>query len=90
MQYVVIFEHATAEFAFDGTPRVELHREGATESIELETYNGYDGEVRHLLAAIRAETRDLDATAEDAVGLTAMLVAEGESLRTGHPVPLEE
>ena len=48
--------------------------------------NGYDGEVRHLLGAIRDGRRDLAVTTDDAVRLADLLAAERESLASGRPV----
>lgn len=80
MRYVVVFEHATAEYDFSREPRLLLARGGASETVELPAHTGYDGEVRHLLAMIARGDRQLVATVDEAVALTRMLERERASL----------
>jgi len=87
MGYTVIFEEATARFALGAEDTLQLARGGELTAIELEPHAGYDGEVRHVLAAIRGEV-ELQATCDEAAGLIAMLEAERESLATGETVAL--
>jgi predicted dehydrogenase len=89
MRYTVVFEHATADFDLAREPKLLLSRDGATAPIELAANAGYDGEVAHLLDAIAAGRRELDATLDEAVGLTRMLEAERESLETGMSIACE-
>ena len=56
--------------------------------MEIPQGTGYDGEIRHLLAICEGGGNDLDATLDEAVGLTRMLVAERESLIRRAAVPL--
>lgn len=88
MAYTVVFERATADFTLGRPKPLVLARDGEARAVELPAGTGYDGEVRHLLQAIASGARDLRASVEDAVGLTAMLEAEQESLRSGAPVSL--
>jgi predicted dehydrogenase len=90
MRYVVNFEGGTAEFDLTRTPTLRLHRGGQSETIDCGTGTGYDGEVRHLLGAIKANTpaSGLNASLEDALLVTRLLHAERQSLRTGRPVVL--
>ncbi|HTF89720.1 MAG TPA: Gfo/Idh/MocA family oxidoreductase [Planctomycetota bacterium] len=80
MRYIVVFEHATAEFDFNRAPRLVLSRNGTSEAVELPQHSGYDGEIRHLLAMIARGERDLVATMAEAVALTRMLESERASL----------
>ncbi len=80
MRYIVVFEHATAEFDFSRNPKLVLSRGGASEAVELPAHTGYDGEVRHLLAMIARGDRELVANISEAAALTRMLEAERASL----------
>jgi predicted dehydrogenase len=80
MRYIVVFEHATADFDFSRQTRLVLSRNGASEAVELPQHSGYDGEVRHLLAMIARGDRELVANMTEAVALTRMLEAERASL----------
>ncbi|MCZ6597462.1 MAG: Gfo/Idh/MocA family oxidoreductase [Planctomycetota bacterium] len=86
MRYTVVFERATADYDMAREPQLVLARDGGVEPVELESINGYDGEVRHLLDAIAAGGGALRATIDDAVGHTRLLAAERTSLATGEPV----
>ncbi len=86
MQFTVVFERATADYASDRDESLLLARDGACEPVQLDDHDGYDGEVRHLLEAVAAGRRDLLASVEDAVGHLRLLEAEQESLRTGSAV----
>jgi predicted dehydrogenase len=80
MNFTVLFEEATADYRVGRTPQLQLLRNGEAETIEIPDLNGYDGEVRHLLAAIARSDAALGANLDDAVGLTKMLEAEQRSL----------
>jgi len=88
MGFTVVFDEATADFAFARTPQLVLARGGKSEPVEIPQGTGYDGEVRHLLSACAGTENALDASIEEAVGLTRMLVAERESLISRARVPL--
>ena len=79
MRYVVIFDEATADFDLGRDDQLMLAKDGKFEAISVDTINGYDGEVRHLLAAIANGTA-LDATVAEAADLAGMLEAEREAL----------
>lgn len=81
MRFVVLFEHATADFDLGRNPQLLIARGGKREAVDLEPISGYDGEIRHLLNAIVTGSRDLNATIEDAVAVARLLEAERESLR---------
>ncbi len=82
MRFVVVFEHATADFDIGRTPTLLLHRNGASETIALPEGSGYDHEVRHLIDAIQRGrgAGELTATLEDAVEVAKLLARERASL----------
>jgi predicted dehydrogenase len=89
MRYTVVFEGATADFDLDREAPLVLCRAGTSEPVELPNGDGYDGEVRHLLGTVARGSRNLAATIEEAVGLTRMIEAEEQSIRTGRTVSIE-
>ena len=80
MEYTVNFEKATADFSLARDPQLLLCRDGEATPVEVDDTDGYDGEVRHLLDAIRDPSMELRATVDDAVELAKMLEAERASL----------
>ncbi len=88
MKFLVNFEHATAEFDIGHATPLRLHRPAGTEPVQLDPLSGYDGEVRHLLAAIASGRRDLTATLDEAVAVAELLEAERKSFETATPVRL--
>ncbi len=75
MSYVVVFDEATAEYAPGRDHPLLLHRDGGSHPLPLEEGTGYDGEIRHFLDACAGGVA-LEATIDEAVGLTRMLEAE--------------
>lgn len=86
MYATIVFDEATADFDLARKPKLLLTRGGSTAPVAIENTTGYDGEVRHLLAAIAGGTSELTATIEESIELTRMLEAEQESLARGAPV----
>ncbi len=82
MRFVVVFEHATADFDLARTPALLLHRGGASETVALPEGTGYDYEVRHLIDAIHLERKpgELRATLDDAIAVAKVLEMERASL----------
>ena len=80
MGFTVIFGQATADFELGRAPELRLSRDGACQAVELSDLDGYDGEVRHLLTAVRNGETRLLASLSDAVLLTEMLECERDSL----------
>lgn len=76
MQFTVIFERATADFAFGRAEPLLLGRDGKFEPVSVPAGDGYDGEVRELLGAIRSGRKELRANCDDAVALTRLLERE--------------
>ncbi len=88
MNFTVAFEEATADYRLDREHALVVCRGGESEPVELPATNGYDGEIRHVLGALSEPGTAPTATLEDAVDVTRMLEAEGESLKTGATVEL--
>jgi predicted dehydrogenase len=91
MGFTVVFEQATAEFDSARAPPLLLWRDGAAQAPKLPEGTGYDGEVRHLLAAIRrgAPPGALLANCDEAETLTRLLLDEQRSLASGLPVEVQ-
>lgn len=87
MAFTVVCERATLDYEFGRANELVVVRDGAVTPIALDSTNGYDGEVRHVLAAI-AGNKAFDATLADALGHTRLLEAEQRSLATGERVPI--
>lgn len=91
MGYTVVFERATAEWRIDRDPSLVVAgtAPAAAAAEDPTVTTGYDGEVRHVLAACRArragEGFELGATIEEASALLRMLAAERRSLDSGRP-----
>jgi predicted dehydrogenase len=86
MRFTVEFEKAVADFDFGRPKPLMLAKDGHWREIELPTLSGYEGEVRHMLAAVSARKRgdraSISATLDDAVTVTGILEAERKSLQT--------
>ncbi len=87
MHFTVVFERATCDFELGRDPVLRLAQGGESQAVELPAGSGYDGEVRHFLAAVRGEV-PLAATTQEAAALTAQLEAEVASLERGERVLL--
>ncbi|MFT3684669.1 MAG: Gfo/Idh/MocA family oxidoreductase [Phycisphaerales bacterium] len=88
MRYLAAFEHATVEFDLVSTPTVTVYTKDGKSHPELPSGTGYDGQVRHLLHAIAAGSKTLDATTDGAVTVTRVLEAELRSTETRAAVTL--
>jgi predicted dehydrogenase len=87
MRYCAAFEQATCDFDFQREPRLLVRLGADWEPVELARTSGYDGEVRHLLAAVAGKV-ELGATLDEAVAVTRLLEAERASLSRAAPVTL--
>lgn len=85
MHFVVVFEHASAEFELGRKPELLVRRAGESVAVEVPTLNGYDGQVRALLARLSGGGKALP-TIDDAVAVAQILDAERTSLHTHAPV----
>src|SRR6185503_2286785 len=83
MRYLVNFERATADFDFNRDPKLILHDASGSHPVELSGLTGYDGEIRHMLAAISAPRRQLAVTIDEAAWIMTLLEAEQRSLESG-------
>jgi predicted dehydrogenase len=79
MGYTVVFEQATAEYAFGRPAPLVLHHEGKQRALPLEEGTGYDGEIRHFLDCCAGRAAP-EATLDEAVGLIRMLEEERSQL----------
>ena len=86
MNFTVVFERASADFRLGREKPLVLWKGNRASHPRLPAWDGYEGEVRHILSLIRGRTEVLEATAEEAVALTRMLEAEQKSIATGRPV----
>ena len=71
-------------------PLLQLERDGVVEPVALDAGDGYEGEVRHLLAALSGSVvapAPADMLA-DAVDVTRLIAAERESQVSGKTVVL--
>jgi predicted dehydrogenase len=83
MRYLVNFDRATAEFDLMRSPQLMVHDGAGSRAIELAATTGYDGEVRHILSAIRDGRTDLAATLDESIKVMRMLEAEQASMESG-------
>jgi predicted dehydrogenase len=90
MAYTVNFESATADYDFArGSEALKLFEKGRPpRTIDLGPGDGYLGELRHMIDAIRSGHPPTLVTASDGAGAVEICEAEGESIRTGLPVVL--
>lgn len=79
MRYLAAFEKASVEFDLVSTPTVTIYSDGAKTHPTLPAGTGYDGQVRHLLKAIAAGSRTVDAPIDEAVTVARVLEAEARS-----------
>jgi predicted dehydrogenase len=83
MRYLVVFETATAEYDSRRDPPLEITRAGAVDKPTLESGTGWDHEVRHALACVRAGKTSAGVTLSDAAAVTRVLRAEEHDVSTG-------
>ena len=80
MHYSVIFEGCTCEFELGRDPELRLVRSGEVESVTLPEEDGYVGEVRHLLEAIRRGAPEIKPDVSEALAVTRLLERERDAL----------
>lgn len=82
MRYVVVFDHATADFDIGRDPALLLCRDGKSEPVTLPPGSGYDHEIRHFVQAVlgHASNEQLTATIDDAIEVAKLLELERASL----------
>lgn len=88
MRYIVIMERATADFEFGRSPELLLCRDGQATAVDLPSWKGYDGEVRHAVEVVSRGGHRASVNMEDAWATAKVLEAERESAKTGRSVAL--
>ncbi len=82
MRYQALFEGGSVEFDSKQSPALTLSHNGEIRQPLLPAIDGYDGEVRDMINALRRK-RKPSATLDEAAAVTAVLEAERLSLDTG-------
>ncbi|MFK7961307.1 MAG: Gfo/Idh/MocA family protein [Phycisphaerales bacterium] len=99
MRYSALFEDGLAEWDLDRDPCLTVADADGVRDVPASPFageSGYDGEVRHMLAAVQARRTagpgatqpGVEATLDDALAVCEMLIAEGKSLAGGKTVSL--
>ncbi len=89
MRYRVEFEGVTADFDLQRDPQLRIEESGRSAPVALPPGNGYDHEIRALVAALAAGAAARSPVpVEDAVAVLRLLEAERESLATGRRIDL--
>jgi len=89
MAYTVNFENATADYDIArGKEALRLSANKEQRVITCDGPDGYIGELRHLIEAIRAGKKPTVVTVEDAVRSIEICEAEERSVKAGKPVQL--
>jgi predicted dehydrogenase len=83
MGYRVSFERAVAEYEGARHEPLMLARDGDVSAVPLESGNGYDAEIRHILDLINGACDAPVVTIDDALAVARVLEAERRSLETG-------
>lgn len=83
MEFLAVFEGATAEYVHGRPAPLVLLREGRSEELFLPALSGYDGECRAFLQALARGASRPPVTLGEAYATTVLLEAEAESLRRG-------
>jgi predicted dehydrogenase len=92
MRYTAVFEQATADFDIGREHPLMVTEDGQFKHVDLPGGTGYDGEIAHFLALVRAskDGKHLKpiATIDDALAVTRLLEAERASIESQTPVLL--
>jgi predicted dehydrogenase len=88
MRYLAEFEHAAADFDIGRPQPLLLAKDGVSSPVDVGPLNGYDGEIRHLLAAIkeRKKNDELTATLAGAIDVAIILETEQYAAECGQRV----
>lgn len=89
MRYEAVFEEATVSWVLGREPVMEAETTQAIMYPEIESHDGWDGEIRHILDVIALGEMPR-ATMYEAVKTTRLLEAERMSLEEGRVVELSE
>lgn len=80
MRYVAIFENATADFDLSRDPQLLLCQDGKSEPVTVDSFSGYDLEIRCIVNAIASKPHPPMPTLSEAAGVTRLLDAERASI----------
>jgi predicted dehydrogenase len=83
MQYTVNFDQATAVYDLLSPTPLVLYRNGAKETVELDTRMGYELEIAYFLDCIAKGERPGVVTMEDAANSVKLIEAEAKSVAGG-------
>jgi predicted dehydrogenase len=87
MRLQVEFERAVADFELGRAHELAVYtHDGQTLYPQLESFLGWEGQIRAIVSAVAKGLTVPPTTMDDAVAVTAVLEAERESLRTGRTV----
>lgn len=87
MRLQVEFERAVADFELGRAHELAVYtHDGQTLYPQLESFLGWEGQIRAIVSAVAQGLTVPPTTMDDAVAVTAVLEAERESLRTGRTV----
>jgi predicted dehydrogenase len=83
MRFVVVFEHATADFDLARKDVLRLSRGGASARVALPEGDGYRHEMRHFLGAVARGAPTVEPSLAEAAEVTRLLATELESAARG-------
>ncbi|MHC4895144.1 MAG: Gfo/Idh/MocA family protein [Planctomycetota bacterium] len=89
MEFRAVFERATVEFALSDGAALWVCESGRRQAIELESGDGYAGEVNAFLDAIAARDTEPPVTIDDALAATVALEATERALVSGRSETVE-
>ena len=88
MRFVVEFEGGVADFDLGRSPQLVWNAGGTSTTPALDDLDGYDGQIRHLVARLTDGDGHVRPDLAEAASVTRTLEAELESVRTGGRVAL--
>ena len=76
MQYVVVFDDATADYDLGRDEPLMLHRGAESEAVELPGLDGYETEISHFIDLVSGAVAEPIVTMDDALAVTRLLETE--------------
>ncbi len=89
MQFLVVWERATAGYGIFPEAPLVLVRNGRREAVAVEAGDGYDHEIAYLIGQIQRRQACQTVTLSDAVDAMRVVEAEVRSVACGRRVPVE-
>jgi predicted dehydrogenase len=89
MRFDVNFQSATATYDAFAKDSLTLHQNNKTESIPLETQQGYQREIEYFLTCISENRRPETVTLRDAAEAVRLVEAEEQSVITGQVISMK-